>query len=195
VQNRKKRLFSTLWILDRGTDSIAFIGGIGIFVIATAIVVDVLMRWLFNAPILGVDDLSIYVLAVVVSSFFPAGLAEERFVTIRFLGKALGPRSTHWLEVFGALCTLAFFMILVWKILFFTLDITRSGLATIVLQLPQAPWWWIVTVVFVICLPVQAIILVKKLTNAVREPESVPEPSSSSAVDQIESEELSTIET
>ena len=86
-------------------------------------------------------------------------------------------------------------MILVWKILFFTLDVTRSGMATIVLQLPQAPWWWIVTAVFVICLPIQAIILVKKLTNAVEAPEPVPETSPSSATDQIDSEELSTIET
>ena len=189
------RLFNTRWILGKGTSSIAFLGGIGIFVIASAIVVDVFMRWIFNAPILGVDDLSIYVLAVVVSSFFPAGLAEERFVTIRFLGKALGPRSSRWLEVFGALCTLGFFMILVWKILFFTLDVTRSGLATIVLQLPQAPWWWIVTAVFVVCIPVQAIILVKKLGSTASESEPVPETSPPSTADQIKSEELSPIET
>jgi TRAP-type C4-dicarboxylate transport system permease small subunit len=195
LQNRKKRLFNTLWIRDRGTGSIAFIGGIGIFVIATAIVVDVLMRWMFNAPILGVDDLSIYVLAVVVSSFFPAGLAEERFVTIRFLGKALGPRSSLWLEVFGALCTIAFFMLLAWKILLYSVDITRSGLATIVLQLPQAPWWWLVTVVIALCIPVQAIILVKKLISAVRGPVSAPESGNRPEADQIESEEHSAIET
>jgi TRAP-type C4-dicarboxylate transport system permease small subunit len=170
VEDEKKRSFNTQWALDRGTSSIAFIGGIGIFVIATAIVVDVLMRWLFNAPILGVDDLSIYVLAVVVSSFLPAGLVQERFVTIRFLGKALGPGSTLWLEVFGGLCTLAFFVLLAWKILFYTVDVTRSGLASIVLQLPQAPWWWMVTVIFFICIPVQAIILVKKLLKAIRGP-------------------------
>ena len=195
MQNRKKRLFNTLWILDRGTGSIAFIGGIGIFVIATAIVVDVLMRWMFNAPILGVDDLSIFVLAVVVSSFFPAGLAGERFVTIRFLGKAIGPRSALWLEVFGALCTIAFFMLLAWKILFYTVDITRSGLATIVLQLPQAPWWWLVTVVIALCIPVQAIILVKKLISALRGPVSAPESGKKPAADHIASEEHSAFET
>lgn len=162
-----KRSFDTQWALSRGTSYIAFIGGIGIFVIAAAIVLDVLMRWLFNAPILGVDDLSIYVLAVVISCFFPSGLVEERFVTIRFLGKAMGPRSALWLEVFGAFATFAFFIVLAWKILFYTVEITKSGLATIVLQLPQAPWWWMTTVVFLICIPVQGIILVKKLINAV----------------------------
>ena len=195
MQNRKKRLFNTLWILDRGTGSVAFIGGIGIFVIATAIVVDVLMRWMFNAPILGVDDLSIYILAVVVASFFPAGLAEERFVTIRFIGKAIGPRSALWLEVFGALCTIAFFILLAWKIFFYTVDITRSGLATIVLQLPQAPWWWIVTVVIALCIPVQAIILVKKLISAIRGPVSAPESGQRPTADHSASEEHPAIET
>ena len=164
------------WLLDRWTGSVAFIGGVGIFVIAAAIVVDILMRWLFNAPILGVDDLSIYILAVVISSFFPAGLAGDKFVTIRFLGKALGPRSALWLEVFGALCTLAVFMLFVWKIFFFTVDVTRSGLATIVLQLPQAPWWWIVTAIIAFCVPVQVIVLIKKCREALRGPAGSPPP-------------------
>jgi TRAP-type C4-dicarboxylate transport system permease small subunit len=194
VQDKPERSLNTRWALDRGTGLIAFIGGIGIFVIASAIVVDVLMRWLFNAPILGVDDLSIYVLAVVVSSFFPAGLAEERFVTIRFLGKALGPQSTLWLEVFGALCTLAVFVLLAWKILLFTVEVTRTGLATIVLQLPQAPWWWIVTAVMVVCIPVQGIILVKKFTSATKGPLSNTEPDDTAPADPLDSERTSVVE-
>ena len=175
-----KRSSYAQWLLDRGADSVAFIGGIGIFVIAAAIVIDILMRMLFNAPILGVDDLSIYILAVVVSSFFPAGLAREKFVTIRFLGRALGPRYAKWLEVFGAFCTLFIFIILAWKILFYTVDITRSGMATIVLQLPQAPWWWAVAAIFVFCIPVQIIVLVKKFTEALNGSALVHDPDDSS---------------
>ena len=168
-----KRSSYTRWLLGRGTDSVAFIGGVGIFVIAAAIVVDIFMRVIFNAPILGVDDLSIYILAVVVASFFPAGLAREKFVTIRFLGRALGPRYNLWLEVFGSVCTLAMFIILAWKIFYYTVEVTRSGLATIVLQLPQAPWWWIVTVIFVLCIPVQFIVLTNKFLKALKGPASV----------------------
>ena len=101
MSNKVERSYDGQSLLDRVTTSISFIGAVGLILIAAAIVVDVLMRWLFNAPILGVDDLSIFILAVVVSSFFPLGLAKGHFVTIRFLGKALGPRSALWLEVFG----------------------------------------------------------------------------------------------
>ena len=172
------------WLLKKGTSSIAFIGGIGIYFIATAIVIDVVMRWLFNAPILGVDDLSIYVLAAVISSFFPAGLAEEKFVTIRFLGKALGARSALWLEVFGALCTLLFFILYSWKMLFYTIEVTESGLGSIVLQLPQAPWWWLVTIVTIVCIPVQGIMLYRKLTAATRGPSNIDKPAPPPTVDQ-----------
>ena len=184
-----KRSSFAQWLLDRGTGSVAFIGGIGIFVIAAAIVLDILMRWLFNAPILGVDDLSIYILAIVISSFFPAGLSREKFVTIRFLGRAMGPGYALWLEVFGALCTLAIFILLAWKIFFYTVDITRSGLGTIVLQLPQAPWWWIVTIIFVFCIPVQALVLINKFLNAIKGPAPVTEPAGSSSADSVGSGE------
>jgi TRAP-type transport system small permease protein len=163
----EKPLSVAEWIVHRGASWVAFIGGIGIYLISAAIVVDVLMRWLFNAPILGVDDISIYVLAVVITSFFPAGLAEERFVTIRFLGKALGHKGTYILEVFGAICTLVFFILISWKMLIYAVDVSRSGLATIVLQLPQAPWWWVVAVLLLICILVQGIIMWQKLSYTI----------------------------
>ena len=67
---------------------VALIGAFAIMLMAGAIVGDVLMRWLFNAPILGVDDLGKYILAVIVSSFFPLWLVGGHFVTFRFVGKA-----------------------------------------------------------------------------------------------------------
>jgi TRAP-type C4-dicarboxylate transport system permease small subunit len=180
LDSTAKRSSYTQRLLERGTGSVAFIGGVGIFIIAGAIVVDIFMRVTFNSPILGVDDLSIYILAVVVSSFFPACLVREKFVTIRFLGRALGPGYALWLEVFGAFCTLAIFIILSWKILIYTLDVTRNGMGTIVLQLPQAPWWWAVTVIFFLCIPVQSIVLFNKFLKALNgRPVPVKEPAGS----------------
>ena len=68
------------------------------------------------------------------------------------------------------------------------MDVTQSGLATIVLQLPQAPWWWMVTVVFAVCIPVQGIILVKKLISAIRGPMAVLEAGHPAVPDRIDSE-------
>ena len=69
---------------------IAVVGALAILGLAAAIMVDVLLRWLFDTPILGVDDLGKFNLAVIVSSFFPVCLIGGHFVTIRFLGRAAG---------------------------------------------------------------------------------------------------------
>lgn len=154
-------------LMGPGTTWVAFVGAVGILVIAAAIALDVLMRWLFNAPILGVDDLSKFILAVVISSFFPVGLAKGHFVTIRFLGKALGPRSTLWLEVLGAVGTLAVFVFFTWRLFLYAAETTRTGLATVVLEFPVAPWWWFVTIVMVVCVVVQLVVLADRIIAAV----------------------------
>ena len=47
--------------------------------------------------------------ALVIASCFPAGLKKGNAVTVRILGKILGPRVHGWLDVFGALFILTFF--------------------------------------------------------------------------------------
>ena len=148
---------------------IALIGALAILAMSGAIVVDVIMRSVFNAPILGVDDLGRFNLAVIVASFFPVCLVGGHFVTIRFVGKALGPLRALWLEAFGNFMTLLVFMLLAWQFFRFTLyDVTLTGLATDVLEVPQAPWWWVVTTIIVICVPIQLIVLIESLIRAAR---------------------------
>ena len=146
---------------------IALVGALAILGLAAAIVVDVLMRWLFNAPILGVDDLGKYNLAVIVSSFFPICLIGGHFVTIRFLGRAVGPIRALWLETFGNLVTLCVFVLLSWQFFRFTLhDVTLTGLATAVLELPQAPWWWMVTAIIFVCTAIQVVVVLEAVLRA-----------------------------
>ena len=148
---------------------IALVGATAILGLAAAIVIDVLMRWLFNAPILGVDDLGKYNLAVIVSSFFPICLIGGHFVTIRFLGRAIGPVRALWLEAFGGLVTLFIFVLFSWQFFRFTLhDVTLTGLATAVLELPQAPWWWMVTAIILACTTIQAMVLLEAGVRAWR---------------------------
>ncbi|MEE2760661.1 MAG: TRAP transporter small permease subunit [Pseudomonadota bacterium] len=161
--------FDARRLLGRWTNWIALVGAVGILVLASAVVVDVLVRVLFNSPILGVDDLAKLILALIVSSFFPVCLVGGHFVTIRFLGKFLGAKGGSWLEVAGGLGTLFVFCLLAWQFFRFTLfDVTLTGLGTVVLELPQAPWWWAVTVIIIACVPVQFIVLIDAVIRAVK---------------------------
>ena len=161
--------FDARRLLGRWTNWIALVGAVGILLLASAVVVDVIVRVLFNSPILGVDDLAKLILALIVSSFFPVCLVGGHFVTIRFLGKFLGAKGGSWLEVAGGLGTLFVFCLLAWQFFRFTLfDVTLTGLGTVVLELPQAPWWWAVTVIIIACVPVQFIVLIDAVLRAVK---------------------------
>ena len=147
--------------IDRAAAAIAIVGACAIIVISCSVMVDVLMRWLANSPVLAVDDLTGLNVAVAVTCCLPAGMIGKHFVTIRFLGHALGPRAALWLELFGDVMTLAFFVLLAWQFAVFSREITESGIGSMVMQVPQAPWWWAVTAVLVLCVPFQCAVVAR----------------------------------
>lgn len=137
----------------------AVCGLVGMVAFALITIVDVLLRWLFNSPIDGIADTNRLMVAVIVASLFPMALAERRHVTISFLGAALGPRVCGWLDLFGALLTTAFFVLLSWKLVVYTLDLFKSHETTWLLGLPVGPWWAVVTAFMFFCAGIQTIVL------------------------------------
>ncbi len=153
--------------MGRSMDWVALIGAVAVIVIAASITGDVVMRWIFNAPVLAVDDLNRYNIAIVITSFFPLCLVGKHLVTIRFLGRALGVRSHLWLEVVGATITLFAMVLYSWQFILFAIRVTENGLASGVLEVPQWPWWWVVAVVVFIAAVVQFGVLVHAVYQAV----------------------------
>lgn len=151
---------------DRAAQQIAVVGACAILAISATVMVDVLMRWLFNSPVLAIDDLTNLNVAVAVVCCFPAGMIGRHFVTIRFLGRAFGRRAASWLEVLGDVVTLAFFAVLAWQFALFSADAQSSGLGSMVLQVPQAPWWWAVTAVLALCVPFQCVVVARSFARA-----------------------------
>ena len=140
---------------------VALAGAIGVLVVAGIVVFDVVMRALFNMPILAVDDLNPFNIAVVVAAFFPLCLVGRHLVTIRFLGRALGARGHLLLELLGALATLSVFVLYAWKMLQYAWNVTNNGLASGILEIPQAPWWWVVAAILGFSVLVQAAVVVE----------------------------------
>jgi TRAP-type C4-dicarboxylate transport system permease small subunit len=148
-------------LADRLSTLLALAGAVGVLLIAAIVVVDVLARALFNAPILAVDDLNPYNIAVAIAAFFPLCMVGRHFVTIRFLGRALGLRAHLALELFGAVVTLAAFILYAWQMLRYALKATFTGEASGILEIPQAPWWWLVAAILTVSVLVQAAVVVE----------------------------------
>jgi TRAP-type C4-dicarboxylate transport system permease small subunit len=166
--------------LDRsdgwGARWLAFVGLIGLVVVALVIVGDVLLRWLFDSPVDGVSEVSRLVVAISIASFFPMALAERHHISIEFLGSALGPRAHLWLDTLAHAVTSFFFLVLGWQFILYTIEVGESGETTWLLGWRIAPWWTVTTIFMLICIPIQLLVLFSQFRAAIRGDAKRPNP-------------------
>lgn len=156
-----------LWAVTvQASRLMALVGFLGLVGLALMTAVDILLRWLANAPIHGVNDVSAVVMVVVIAACLPANLAERQNITITFLGDAAGPRVKAALAAFGSLATLLFVALMAWRFVVYAHEVATSRQTTWVLALPIAPWWWAAAAFIVLSVPVQCVVVVADLMAA-----------------------------
>ena len=168
-------------VTTRVTRAIALIGLTGLLLLASATVLDVLLRWLFNNPIVGLNDTYSLFTALVLASCFPLCIYKHGNITIRFLGKIFGPRVKDLLDIFGSLLTLIIFSLMGWQLWLYTDQLAEDGATTWVLSWPVSPWWRIVTIIIILCVPV-ALMTMIQFTKSALGNKGKPDQSISSAV-------------
>ena len=145
---------------------ISLIGLVGLLILAVMTVGEVLLRWLFDFPILGVADGSSLVITVSIASCFPLVFAERRSITVRVLGVSLGHRANTVLEAFGSLVVMIVFCLITWQLWVYTNQVAVSNQTTWVMLWPVAPWYRIATVLIALCIPAQAIVFFNQVRSA-----------------------------
>jgi len=133
--------------------------------VALLTMADVLLRWLFKAPIKGLMDLTALSSAVILAAMFPALLAQRGNVTIRLLGSFAGPRIVRVLDSFGALVTVIFFSLMTWKYIEYSAEMTSANESTVVLRWLTGPWWWVVTVMIAMTTVVGVVVLAREMVG------------------------------
>src|SRR5688572_19256384 len=151
----------------RGTRAIAIVGFVGLLVVALLTMLDVSLRWVANAPIKGLNDISGLAIAIVIASCLPLVIAQRQNISIRFLGAALGPGAARWLDAFGSGALLAFVALIGWQLAMHTAGMAESGRTTWHLRIPVTPYWSAATLLVALCIPAQAIAFVADVLRAV----------------------------
>ena len=128
------------------TRRVAFVGVITMLVIAFATTTDVLLRWLFNHPINGLNEVVGMAMSIAVSATFPAGAAQRVNLTIDVLASKLSLRTSAWLKVAASLALLLFYTLLAWRIGAYAAELMARSATTVYVQLPIAPFMWVVSV-------------------------------------------------
>ncbi|MGE3245000.1 MAG: TRAP transporter large permease subunit, partial [Beijerinckiaceae bacterium] len=127
------------------TQRIAFTGVVIMLLLAFATTIDVLLRWLFNDPINGLNEVVAMGIAVAVASTFPAGAAQRVNLTIDLLHGKLSTRSLNWLKVAAAVLLLIFYVLLSWRIGVYASKLQERSATTIYLLMPTHPFVWLVS--------------------------------------------------
>ena len=150
-------------ILAKQTERISrlfcLVGLAGLIGLAFATVADVLMRWLFNAPITGVRDTASLFVAVVIACAFPISLIKRAHIVIGFIRNLLGPGAKIAVTVFGHLVSLLIFALIAWQLWIYTDQLAVEKETTFVLGWPVAPWWRGLSIIMAFCVPVQLLVL------------------------------------
>lgn len=130
--------------IDRAVRLLALVGGAVLLAIMAVTVADVVMRYLFGAPITGVLDLT--ELGLVLVTFLGMAYCGRSggHVAVDLLG-ALAPRRVlRWTDAFIRLACAALFALLAWESLNQSRLAAASGEASMLLLIPHYPFFAVI---------------------------------------------------
>lgn len=145
---------------------IAVVAVVGMLSLSLLTMVDVTLRYLFSAPIPGLDEATQLIMAVIVSASLPIGIATRNHITIDFFRRAIGPQFQAVLEAIGDGLILGMMVLLTTYFGAYAERLTLRHDITTIISLPLAPFWWAVTVLLGVCAVMQAVVFLNRFAKA-----------------------------
>ena len=120
-------------------------------------VVDVTLRYLFNAPITGATELSEFMMVIVVFPAFAWVAVERSHIRVDLLISIWPRRVQLIVEIFVLLLSLGIYCIIAWRAFVESMTVeTTSSLPSV----PHFPFYWIMTVgVIMLCLAIISLVI------------------------------------
>lgn len=134
-----------------------------LFLNAMAVVLDVLLRALFRAPIDRLSDVSSVVYYVAAACCLPAATAARRHITINALQGVLRPRRLALLEAFAAALTAAVFALFAVQAWTYVGELAATNRTLSQIDVSIAPFWGFVAAMVVFNCAVQVCVAARAL--------------------------------
>jgi TRAP-type C4-dicarboxylate transport system permease small subunit len=142
------------------------VAGLGLLLcFAVATIADGMLRFFFAHPIDAVNDLGGVIAAVAVASCIPLVMLERGNITIRFIATFIGPRAARVADLAAGLLVEAILIGMTWQFVRFATQAGTDGIATWMLHVPTAPFWWVVAGLIATGAAMQAIVIVRYLVG------------------------------
>jgi TRAP-type C4-dicarboxylate transport system permease small subunit len=158
------RLFEK--IITGAANTLAVAGLTILLVLATFTLFDGLLRAFANYPLDIVREIGDLVAAICGACCLPIALLHRSNITLRVLEKVLPPRGARAIDVFADVLIEITMIGMAWQFYLFGMKTMQAGDITWLLNVPKAPFWFVVDVVLWVAVAVQAFVVVQTLTSA-----------------------------
>ena len=105
-------------------------------------VVDVVGRYLFSAPLVGADELTVFAMAICTFAGLPLVVARGAMIRVEVLHVVLGPAATRLLGAAMNAVAGAFLLFCAWRLTVKAQGLASYGDSTMFLHLKTAPLAW-----------------------------------------------------
>jgi TRAP-type C4-dicarboxylate transport system permease small subunit len=134
---RIHRLLKKLHIVSRYLRQIGNIALVAMMFLTT---VDVVGRYLFNAPIMGAFEITEYLMLLMIFSFLAFTQAEKANISVDIVFKCLPLRLQIFIRRFNHLLCLLIMLLVTWMGVRRTIELKHTGEMSTLLKIPDYPF-------------------------------------------------------
>jgi len=151
--------------LDYLSRWMGYISSAVIIVLMLLVTADVCGRYFFNSPITGASELARFSMIIIVFPALAWTALAGKHIRVDLVMERFPPRVQAIVNSFMLLAALGTYGVIVWKSALYSMEVDNI---TSMLRLPQAPFYWIMTVGFALfCLSIIALVI-KNIAQAVK---------------------------
>jgi C4-dicarboxylate transporter, DctM subunit len=153
------------------TQRISFIGVLAMLGVGILNALDVLiLRALFKAPITGSNEVFATVFATAIAAVLAGGLADRTTLEIDLLEKWLSARTVAVLRAIGAALYFIVILAIAWRVMIYSYEAFRAGRQTMLLQWKLWPFYFAISALFMICVPIQLLTFLRLARETMTSP-------------------------
>lgn len=137
-----------------------------LLILAVCTLFDGLLRAFANYPLDFVREIGDLVAAVCAACCLPVTLLHRNNITLRIFEKILPPAGARIFDVFADGLIQIVMTAMAWQFYLFSMKAMRAGDVTWLLNVPTAPFWFLVDAILWVAAAVQVFILIQSVSGA-----------------------------
>lgn len=153
-------------IVTGAANSLAVAGLTILLILATFTLFDGLLRSLANYPLDIVREIGDLVAAISAACCLPIALLHKNNITLRVFEKILPPAGARVIDVFADILMTVVMIAMAWQFYLFSKKTMQANDVTWALNVPKAPFWFVVDGILWVAVVVQAFVLIQMITGA-----------------------------